>query len=276
MKPRHISGAHDMGALQRTCNGCNYKKICLASGLDDDEIAKFDRVMKRRLRLSRSNYLFRSGAPADSIYTVRSGSLKSYVTDEEGREQITNFYLPGEIVGLDALTSNIHPSTVQALESTTICEMPLASLNKLMDTIPTLRNQLIRLMSGAIRVEEDHSMLLGKKTAEQRLASLLLNFASRFHDRGYSSHEFNLSMSRNDMGNYLGLAMETVSRLFSRFQDMGLITVNRKLVHINDLDALHVMVLESSPDALGKGQKEAKQEYTQSVSQNSKETVLYH
>jgi CRP/FNR family transcriptional regulator len=173
---------------------------------------------------------------------VRSGALKNYCITESGDEQVLGFTLPGELVGLDGLADGRHSSAAMTLETTSICEMPFDSLESLCMKLPSLNRQLLRVASKEI--SDDHQMLmqLGKRSAEERLASFLLSLSRRYQSRGLSATEFNLPMSRQDIGNYLGLAIETVSRLFAHFVDEELLQVNRKNITILDLPNLQAMV----------------------------------
>ena len=224
--------------FQNKCRDCNRQKACLAQLLEGEELEVFDSIVKHSKKLNRGEFLFRAGDEFNSIYIVRSGSLKTFIVDEEGREQILGFSIQGDVVALDGATLNVYPTTAQALETTYVCEIPFARYMELAVEIPTLYQQLLIQMSYQIRDEEEHALLLGTKNAEQRLATLLINFSNRYAARGFSRNEFNLHMSRRDIGNYLSAAMETVSRLFSRLQANGLIEVHGKLVEIKDLEGL--------------------------------------
>ena len=225
-----------LNAARETCQHCQLSELCLGNGLDTEELAQLDRIVKRHRCLQPGKRLFRQGDPFDSVYVVRSGSVKAYSIGNDGTEQVTGFYLPGEITGLDAISIGTHPCSAQALETTSVCVIPYARLEEL-ESIPAVRRSLVRLMSQAVYNNEQHITSLGSKSADMRLAWFLLSFSERFKARGYSSSEFFLHMSRGDIGNYLGLAMETVSRLFRRFQDAGLISVDRRLIRIPDLAA---------------------------------------
>ena len=223
---------------QNNCHDCNRQQICLAYSLEGEELTAFDSIVKHSRKLNRGDFLYRAGDEFNSIYTIRSGSLKTFIIDEEGREQILGFSIQGDIVALDGATLSEYPTTAQALETTYVCEIPFARYMELAAEIPSLYQQLLTQMSHQIRDDEEHTLLLGTKSAEQRLATLLINFSNRYAARGFSKYEFNLHMSRRDIGNYLSAAMETVSRLFSRLQANGLIEVHGKLVEIKDLAGL--------------------------------------
>lgn len=227
-----------IGQVRNNCTNCRLQDICFLKGLTPTELGAVERVVKHRRPMSRGECLYHAGAPFRSVYVVRTGSIKTYTIDEEGREQITGFRMPGELIGLDAVATDVHGSTAEALESASVCEIPYGQLVELAATVPNLVRQVMRHMSREILNDEEHLNLLGKKGAEERLAALLVGFAGRFQARGYANDSFNLSMSRADMGSYLGLALETVSRLFTRFQEQGLIDVDRRFVHIHDIQSL--------------------------------------
>ncbi len=225
------------------CKDCSLYPLCLPVGLEQDELAQLDLIIKRRRPFQRGDHLFVSGEVFASIYAVHSGSIKTYSLTEDGREQVTGFFLPGELVGLDAIGSGVQTSSARALQTTSVCEIPFNELETLGEQIPTLPKQLLRIMSREMHQDQLLLMLLGKRSADERLAAFLLSLSQRFGQRGYSSTEFNLSMSRNDIANYLGLAVETVSRLFSRLQEEGILAVRSR--HIRLLDIARLKALAS-------------------------------
>lgn len=226
-----------------TCTDCRLEDMCFLHGLTSAELEKVEQIVKHRRPMLRGECLYRAGSPFSALYVVRTGTIKTYTIDEEGHEQITGFRMPGELIGLDAVATDIHGSTAEALETASVCEIPYAKLVELSAAVPNLVRQVLRHMSLEILNDEEHLNLLGKKGAEERLASLLVGFAGRFQERGYSNDAFNLTMSRADMGSYLGLALETVSRLFTRFQEQGLIDVDRRFVQIHDIESLERMAV---------------------------------
>ena len=228
----------DMTAIKVACANCNLHNLCLPLGIDSQDIERLDDSINRKRPLSRGEYLFQAGAPFHAIYAIRSGSVKTFTATEDGQDQVTGCHLPGELVGLDAISSDTHNCTARALETTSVCEIPYTQLEELSAHVPSLQRQLLRVMSREILQDEHMMMLLGRKAADERLAAMLVSISNRFKQRGFSPREFNLSMSRNDIGNYLGLAVETVSRLFTRFQEDGLLETERKHVRILDLPRL--------------------------------------
>ncbi|MCO7223948.1 fumarate/nitrate reduction transcriptional regulator Fnr [Pleionea sp. CnH1-48] len=220
------------------CQNCRISKLCLPVMLADSEIEHLDSIVQRGKPLNTDENLFRSGDKFENIYAVRSGSLKSYTISEDGIEQVTGFYLPGEIIGLDAISSQVHPSYAKALETSMICALPFESLESLATGIPSLQRQLLNVMSNEIRDDQELMLLLNKKTSEERMAAFLVNLSIRFGQRGLSSRVFRLTMSRRDIGNYLGLAVETVSRVLTKLQKQEYILVDDKEITFTNPEKL--------------------------------------
>ena len=227
-----------LSTLKTACKSCKLHDLCLPLGLDLGDIDRLDSIIKRRKPLQKNEYLFHGGDQFHSLYAVRSGSIKTYSESEQGDEQITGLYLPGELLGLDAIHDNHHPCSAIALETTSLCEIPFDTLEDLSKAIPSLHHQLLRIMSKEIASDQTLLMLMAQKNAEERLAAFLVNLSSRLKQRNFSATEFYLSMSRKDIGNYLGLTIETISRTFSRFQSEGLLNTQRKYVQITELERL--------------------------------------
>jgi len=231
----------DLAEVRVACQDCSLFQLCIPVGIDSADLRFLDAIIKRRRPLKRGEHLFQVGAPFQAIYAVRSGSIKTYVPTDDGQEQVTGFHLPGELLGLDAISSQHHPCAAKALETTSLCEIPFDEFGELCNRIPSLQQQLIKVMSKELLHDQSLLMLLGKKSADERLAALLVSLSERYRRRGFSATEFHLSMSRNDIGNYLGLAVETVSRLFTRFQDEALLSVQRKHIRILNLERLNAI-----------------------------------
>jgi CRP/FNR family transcriptional regulator len=191
--------------------------------LSVDQMDSLDAIIKRGRPLQKGEHLFYQGDEFKSVYAVRTGTIKTYTLTNDGEEQITGFHLASELVGLESYDSINHPSSAKALETTNVCEIPVDRLDELAGKMPELRRQLMRLMSKELRGEQQMMLLLSKKSAEERIASFLINLAARFKRRGFSGTSYRLTMSRADIANYLGLAVETVSRVFTRFQKQNLL-----------------------------------------------------
>jgi CRP/FNR family transcriptional regulator len=225
-------------SIKVACKNCSLGAICLPGGLTQGDVEKLEKIIKRNRPLHRNDHLFRESDPFHSLYVVKTGSIKTYLPNEDGGEQVLGFHLPGELIGLDAIQDEQHVCSAKVLETSAVCELPFVQLEELAQTIPSLQHQLFRLLSKEISEETKMLTLLGKKNAEERLASFLKGLSCRFKRRGFSATDFYLSMSRNEIGNFLGLAVETVSRLFTRFQDDGILRVDRKHIELLDLDKL--------------------------------------
>jgi len=188
--------------------------------------------------VERGELLYRTNEPVRTIYAIRTGSVKTYVLTTNGRMQITGFHIPGELLGLGAIAPHNFTTEAMALETTMVCEVPIKVLEAYSRKIPSICQQMLKILSQKIRDNQELMLLLGKKSANERLATFLLSISQRFRRRRYSPTEFNLSMSRNEIGNYLGISEETVCRVFSRFQNEGLLATERRQVQLLDLERL--------------------------------------
>lgn len=224
--------------VQAHCQTCTLNALCLPLSLNDSDMERLDGIIRRGRPIQKGQVLFQQGESFQSVFAVRTGALKTYTLASNGEEQITGFHLASELVGLAGYDNGVYPLTAKALETTTICEIPLTQLDTLADELPELRRQLMRNMSTEIRHDQHMMLLLSKKNAEERVASFLLNVATRYGRRGYSTTNFRLPMSRVDISNYLGLAVETISRVFTRFQKNELIETQGKEVVLLDIDTL--------------------------------------
>ena len=225
----------DEDAARRSarCSACNLRDICLPGGLDEKGMDEFSDMVYTRKRVERGDTLYRTGEDFNAIYAVHAGFFKSSVVLEDGRDQVTGFHMMGEIVGMDGIGTEHHTTDVIALEDSEVCIIPYARLEE-----AGLQRQLHKAMSRELVRDQGVMMLLGTMRAEERLAAFLLNLSQRFVARGFSSSEFHLRMTREEIGSYLGLSLETVSRLFSRFQDDGLMGVQQKHITIHDIPGL--------------------------------------
>ena len=219
---------------QAHCKDCSLASLCLPQALNSEDMDSLDEIVKRGRPLKKGDLLFRQGDSFSSVFAVRSGALKTFSVTDAGEEQITGFHLPSELVGLSGMDSEFYPMSAQALETTSVCEIPFERLDELALQLPQLRRQLMRIMSREIRDDQQMMLLLSKKTADERIATFLVNLSARFRARGFSPNQFRLAMSRSEIGNYLGLAVETVSRVFTRFQQNGLLAAEGKEVEITN------------------------------------------
>jgi CRP/FNR family transcriptional regulator, anaerobic regulatory protein len=230
-------------ALQTACSNCSLRELCLPAGLNQRDLDRLDSLVgHKRAAVKRSDRLYRTGEPLDSLFAVRSGFLKSSLLDEEGREQVIGFHMMGELLGMDAIGTGKHVCHAVALEDTEVCEIPFNDLEQLTRSIPDLQHHFHRIMSREIARDYGVMLLLGNMRAEERLAAFLLNLSQRFAARGYSATRFHLRMSRYDIGSYLGLKLETISRAFSRLQEQGMIVVDGRSIELKNLDKLFALI----------------------------------
>ncbi|TKB45832.1 fumarate/nitrate reduction transcriptional regulator Fnr [Thalassotalea mangrovi] len=221
-----------------SCANCRISELCLPFSLSNTELNLLDEIIKRKKPIQKNQVLFHSGDPLLSLFAIRSGTFKTFINTARGEQQITGFHLPGDVLGFDALSEKLHTGTAQALETAMVCEIPFDVLDQLSNQIPRLKTQIMALMSMELGCNQQHLLSINQENAEQKLARFLIHFGERLSDRQLSSQEFQLPMTRTDLGNYLGLTVETVSRLLSRFQQNGWIKLDRKFVTIEDSEAL--------------------------------------
>jgi CRP/FNR family transcriptional regulator len=224
------------------CSSCGLRELCLPVGFSDDEMADLDSLVSTRRILRRGETLFRRGDAFTSIYAVRSGFFKTCSASEDGRELVTGFQMGGELLGLDGFDDETHRCDAVALEDSQVCVIPYATLEALSIRFPALQRQLHRAMSREIVHEHGVMMLLGGMRAEERVAAFLSNLARRLQARGFSPSSFVLRMTRQEIGTYLGLQIETVSRCFSRMHDAGILEVQQRNIRILDTAGLQRLV----------------------------------
>ncbi len=231
----------NIASMKAACKDCSLRELCLPLGLEEADLSAVERLVKRRRTLKKGEALYRVGDPLHSLFAIRTGTFKSTGLMEDGRVQVTGFYLPGELLGMDAIGADRHPCTTEALETSGVCEIPFNALEDLAQKIPGLQRQLLRMMSREIARDEGMLMMLGHMSAEERFASCLLSFSQRHARLGANGQQFKLGMSRQELGDYLGLALETISRLFSRFRAEGLIEVQGRHVSLRDSARLQAL-----------------------------------
>jgi CRP/FNR family transcriptional regulator len=234
--------AINLPRLKATCSSCSLRELCLPLGLTDEEMQQLEKLVLVRRPVKRGEYLFRANAPFDSLYAVRMGFFKTKVLLEDGREQVTGFHMAGELIGLDGIGTERHTCDAVALENSEVCVIPFERLEHFSREVEALQRHFHKIMSREIVREHGVMMLLGSMRAEERLAAFLLNLSQRLVLRGYSPTEFNLRMTREEIGSYLGLKLETVSRVLSRFQDEGFIAVAQKNIGIKNAGGLRAVV----------------------------------
>jgi CRP/FNR family transcriptional regulator len=224
------------------CSSCCLQGVCLPCDLAGHDLDRFDQIATQKRRVARGASLYRSGDTFESLYAVRSGGFKSVGVSQHGDEKITGFHLPGELLGLEAISPGRHGYNAVALEDSEVCAIPFAALERMALAVPSLQHQLLRVISGDISRDHGLMLLLGKMTAEQRLAAFLLSLSRRYERLGFAASRFVLRMTREEIGNYLGLTLETVSRVLSRFQREGLVHVQQRDVQLANPAALRDLV----------------------------------
>ncbi|MGJ8619049.1 MAG: fumarate/nitrate reduction transcriptional regulator Fnr [Methylophilaceae bacterium] len=224
--------------LKVACSNCNLRELCMPLGFTENEMKKIDDVVKTRRRIKQGDLLFGNGDTFTSLYAIRTGIFKTSVATEDGREQVIGFQMAGEVVGLDGIVNDAHSCNAVALEDAEVCVMPFSNIEDLSREFPELQRHVHKIMSREIVRENKVMMLLGNMRAEERLAAFLLNLLQRSHARGFSQSEIVLRMTREEIGSYLGMKLETVSRTFSKFSDEGIVQVKQRYVRIIKPDAL--------------------------------------
>lgn len=228
--------------LKTLCSSCSLRELCMPVSLSQNEFHQLDGVIKQGHRLKKGEALFRTGEPFHSLYAIRTGFFKTTLGSQDGRDQVTGFFMSGELLGMDGICSEMHTCDAIALEDSEVCELPFSSMDELGKQIPGVHAHFFRLMSKEIVRDQNIMLLLGNMRAEERLASFLLNLSQRLQHRGFAANDFILRMSREEIGSYLGLKLETVSRTLSKFHQDGLIEVNHKHIRLVDAFSLKAMV----------------------------------
>ena len=232
----------DPHSMKVACSNCNLRELCMPIGLSPEELERIDEVVATRRKIKRGAILFRNGESFQSLFAIRTGFFKTCVTAEDGRDQVTGFQMAGELLGLDGIGSDRHTCDALALEDSQVCEIPYERLEELSREFTELQHQFHKIMSREIVRDHGVMLLLGTMRAEERLAAFLLNLTKRLATRGFSASSLVLRMTREEIGSYLGLKLETVSRTFSKFQDEGLLEVKQRDIRILDQAGLQKLV----------------------------------
>jgi CRP/FNR family transcriptional regulator len=228
--------------IKVSCSNCNMRELCMPIGLSDTELQRIDDVIGTRRKVKRNESLFRNGGKFTALYAIRTGFFKTSVATEDGRDQVTSFQMAGEIMGLDGIVSDFHSCDAIALEDAEVCVMPFDKIEALSREVNSLQHHVHKVMSREIVREHGVMLMLGSMRAEERLAAFLLNLVQRLNARGFSQSELVLRMTREEIGSYLGLKLETVSRTFSKFVEDGTLEVNQRHVRILDTEGLQRLV----------------------------------
>jgi CRP/FNR family transcriptional regulator len=229
-------------SIKVACSNCNLRELCMPVGLSDSDMQRIDDIVATRRKIKRGTPLFRNGERFTSLYAIRTGFFKTCVATEDGRDQVTGFQMAGEIIGLDGIVNDHHTCDAVALEDAEVCVMPFERIEDLSREVTSLQHHVHKIMSREIVREHGVMLLLGSMRAEERLAAFLLNLVQRLHARGFSQSELILRMTRDEIGSYLGLKLETVSRTFSKFVEEGLVEVKQRYVRILNADGLKMIV----------------------------------
>jgi CRP/FNR family transcriptional regulator len=229
-------------SIKVACSNCNLRELCMPLGLNESEMERVDEVVATRRKVARGDNLFRNGDKFNALYAIRTGFFKTRISAEDGRDQVTGFQMAGEIIGLDGIVSDHHTCDAVALEDAEVCVMPFDRIEELSREITSLQRHVHKIMSREIVRENGVMLLLGSMRAEERLAAFLLNLVQRLHARGFSQSELVLRMTREEIGSYLGLKLETVSRTFSKFAEDGIVEVKQRHVRILNAEGLKLIV----------------------------------
>ena len=229
-------------SIKVACSNCNLRELCMPLGLNESEMKRVDEVVATRRKVARGDNLFRNGDRFNALYAIRTGFFKTRISAEDGRDQVTGFQMAGEIIGLDGIVRDHHTCDAVALEDAEVCVMPFDRIEELSREIASLQRHVHKIMSREIVRENGVMLLLGSMRAEERLAAFLLNLVQRLHARGFSQSELVLRMTREEIGSYLGLKLETVSRTFSKLVEDGIVEVKQRHVRILNPDGLKLIV----------------------------------
>ncbi|MBP7131569.1 MAG: fumarate/nitrate reduction transcriptional regulator Fnr [Aquabacterium sp.] len=241
-EPHTSCGGVKLDAFKVACSSCNLRELCLPVGLTPPQLRQLDTLVAARRTVKRGDALFHSGEPFRSVYAVRTGFFKTRVSSEDGRDQVTGFQMAGELLGLDGISTDRHACDAIALEDSQVCVIPYGQLEELSREFSDLQHQFHKIMSREIVRDHGVMLLLGSMRAEERLAAFLLNLTQRLHARGFSASALVLRMTREEIGSYLGLKLETVSRTFSKFQEEGLLEVKQRDIRITNEAGLRALV----------------------------------
>ena len=231
--------------LQVTCQNCNLSDLCIPRGLSQKDIERISNIVARKKILHKGDYLYRQGDKFRGILAIKAGTVKLLSLDLDGNEFLTGYYLPGELLGFDGLADEQHACSAQALETVTYCEIPAEQIDSLCREVPNLLRELFRHVGEALTAETAHH-LLSQRGAEERVAGFLLDLSDRLNRRGFSGAEIKLTLSRHEIGKYLGLTLESVSRILKNFESMGFVTVNAKAIQLIDKDKLRKLFVSSA------------------------------
>ena len=230
---------------QIACSQCSLLELCLPKGLTDDELELFEQAVTPKKPLKKTDFLYRAGEDMTALYTVKTGAFKANIDSADGQENIVGFFLPGELIGLDGIASGQYQCDIIALGDAHVCQLSYSDFQRISDKLPILREEILSVSSSNMTTAQKMLFFIGKRPVEERLAMFLIGLSQRYGARGLSDNHFQLSMSRHDIANYLGMAPETISRQFKKMQDQGLILINNREIMITDLSKLRAASITS-------------------------------
>ena len=242
IRPMVLPTNLDLARLRHGCSQCSLQQLCLPAGIGADDLARLDDIVRRRRPVERGERLFRTGDGLTSVFVARDGAFKTVAVSEDGEEQVLGFHLPGELIGLDAMGDGLHRCEAIALTTANVCEVPFGELANVAAQLPVLQHQLLRVIGQSANRDSDHMDMLLRRQANERIALFLHGIGERYRVIGMSAIAFKLPMSREDIARFLGLALETVSRGFTRLQEDGVIAVQGRHVEILEPDELNRLV----------------------------------
>ncbi|MEZ5464498.1 MAG: helix-turn-helix domain-containing protein [Lysobacteraceae bacterium] len=228
----------NLSELRRSCASCSLQQLCLPATATADELRRLDEVVRSRRPLKRGERLYRQGEKASSLFVSRDGAFKTVALDANGESQVIGLHLPGELIGLDGMGSGHHLCDAEALQSASVCQLPMERLEDLLQQIPGLQRQLLRVMGRSRDHDQSHLELLARRQADDRMLLFLYSLRERYRQLGSDADRITLPMSREDMASYLGVVLETVSRSLGRLQDDGLIQVRGRQLQFTDANEL--------------------------------------
>ena len=235
---------------QIACSQCSLLELCLPKGLTKEELEYFEQTVNSKKPLKKSEFLYRAGEPMTSLYTVKTGAFKANIDSADGQENIVGFFLPGELIGLDGIASGEYQCDIIALGDAHVCQLSYPEFQRISNDFPKLREEILSIASNNMTTAQKMLFFVGKRPVEERLAMFLIGLSQRYGARGLSDLRFQLSMSRHDIANYLGMAPETISRQFKRMQDQGLILINNREITIVNLPKLRAASTSSLIDEI--------------------------
>jgi len=228
-----------------SCESCSLNNVCLPNGLSEKEISQLEISVDKTIKINKKDVLYNSMDKIEGVYAIKSGAIKTSISNEDGQEQVLEFHLPGDILGFDAFNNGTHSCDAIALEDTLLCKIEIEDFHDLCGRLPGVRKEMMHQVGKEISHNQSLLLSLGQQQTDERLATFILEMSAHFQSRGFSGKEFVIPMPRQDLSNYLGMAVETLSRIISRMTDEGIIKFDRRLVLITDIEKLEKLAHSS-------------------------------